>query len=300
MACRDPLPEARCRDPRDRPRAGHDRRHRPGHRFGPRLPGLAVLLRPAHPAARRPQGLDRVDPPHRRRGHRRDDPRPWRSSPSATTATGGPSCGRRSGPSRSSGSRPGSGARRSASGTAASRSPPTWRARCCWSACSSIWRCVPGFPARIGGGGASQRFTLLAAFGAVATYALLLFGSQRDRDVDPALVFPDWPLMGGSLVPARSPTSTSAQVLHRYVAAVVGLIVLGHRHRGLAHAARPPGPRAAAPWAAVLYAIQIVVGGAPDPDHARRLGAGPAPDPRRRSSGRCSSGWPSRATTLRG
>src|SRR4051795_8784564 len=34
------------------------------------------------------------------------------------------------------------------------------------------------YPARIGGRGASQRFTLLAAFGAVTTYALLLFGSH--------------------------------------------------------------------------------------------------------------------------
>ena len=39
-----------------------------------------------------------------------------------------------------------------------------------------------GYPARIGGRGASQRFTLLAAFGAVATFALLLFGSTRDGD----------------------------------------------------------------------------------------------------------------------
>src|SRR4051795_11166396 len=34
------------------------------------------------------------------------------------------------------------------------------------------------FPGRIGGRGASQRFTLVAAFGAVTTYALLLFGSH--------------------------------------------------------------------------------------------------------------------------
>ena len=35
-----------------------------------------------------------------------------------------------------------------------------------------------GFPARIGGRGASQRFTILTAFAAVATFALLLFGSH--------------------------------------------------------------------------------------------------------------------------
>ena len=56
------------------------------------------------------------------------------------------------------------------------------------------------YPARIGGRGASQRFTLLAAFGAVTTYALLLFGSQVTA-TDAALVFPDWPLMGGTFFP---------------------------------------------------------------------------------------------------
>ena len=58
------------------------------------------------------------------------------------------------------------------------------------------------YPARIGGArGASQRFTLLAAFAALSMFALLLFGSQVTA-TDAALVFPDWPLMGGTLVPA--------------------------------------------------------------------------------------------------
>ena len=38
-----------------------------------------------------------------------------------------------------------------------------------------------GYPARIAGRGASQRFTLLAAFAAAATFALLLFGSHVTR-----------------------------------------------------------------------------------------------------------------------
>ena len=58
----------------------------------------------------------------------------------------------------------------------------------------------PTYPARIGGRGGSQRFTLLATFAVGATFALLLFGSQVTA-TDTALVFPDWPLMGGSLVP---------------------------------------------------------------------------------------------------
>ena len=81
-----------------------------------------------------------------------------------------------------------------------------------------------GFPAHLGGGGGrSQRFTLLAAFTTLATFALLLFGS-RVTATDSALVFPDWPLMGGTLFPDLT-EATSAHVLHRWVAAVVGVIV---------------------------------------------------------------------------
>jgi protoheme IX farnesyltransferase len=123
-----------------------------------------------------------------------------------------------------------------------------------------------GFPARLASGGASgsgtggsQRFTLLAAFTTLATFALLLFGSQVTA-TDSALVFPDWPLMSGTLVPALT-EATSAHVLHRWVAGVVGLIVAA-----LAVVAwrirrdRPTIARVAV-VAALLYAIQLVVGG---------------------------------------
>ena len=45
-----------------------------------------------------------------------------------------------------------------------------------------------GFPSRLAGSGGSQRFTLLAAFATVATFALLLFGSHVTA-TDSALVF---------------------------------------------------------------------------------------------------------------
>ena len=74
-----------------------------------------------------------------------------------------------------------------------------------------------GFPAHLPGWGGSQRFTLLAAFTSLATFALLLFGSNVTA-TDSALVFPDWPLMNGSLSPALTEL-TSAHVLHRWIAA---------------------------------------------------------------------------------
>ncbi len=88
------------------------------------------------------------------------------------------------------------------------------------------------YPGRIAGPGASQRFTLLATLSATAIYALLLFGSNVMAN-DAGSVFTDWPLMNGGIDPAAAPGLAPAvaalyqiQALHRYVAAVVGIIVL--------------------------------------------------------------------------
>jgi protoheme IX farnesyltransferase len=125
-----------------------------------------------------------------------------------------------------------------------------------------------GFPAGLagngggdGGGGraGSQRFTLLAAFTTLATFALLLFGS-RVTATDSALVFPDWPLMGGSLVPPLT-EATAAHVLHRWVAAVVGLIVAAVAVVAWRTRRDRPAITRVAVAAAALYAIQVVVGG---------------------------------------
>ena len=116
------------------------------------------------------------------------------------------------------------------------------------------------YPGHIPGRGGSQRFTLLATFGAATTYALLLFGSHVTATPNAALVFPDWPLMGGTLFPAIT-SATSAQVLHRYIAAIVGVIVVGigvvawrtqRDHRPIFRLAV---------LAAILLPIEIVVGG---------------------------------------
>jgi protoheme IX farnesyltransferase len=115
------------------------------------------------------------------------------------------------------------------------------------------------YPARLPGRSGNQRFTLLASFAAIATFALLLFGS-RVTATDSALVFPDWPLMGGSLIPPLTET-TSANVLHRWVAAVVGLIVLAVAY--VAWRDRRAHPRLArvAMLTAVLFGVQVVIGG---------------------------------------
>jgi protoheme IX farnesyltransferase len=89
-----------------------------------------------------------------------------------------------------------------------------------------------GYPARLPGRGRSQRFTLLAAFTAVATFAMLIFGANVTA-ADAALVFPDWPLMGGAIVPpfgdmpAETANLAFTHALHRYVGVVVGIVLAG-------------------------------------------------------------------------
>jgi protoheme IX farnesyltransferase len=120
------------------------------------------------------------------------------------------------------------------------------------------------YPARLTGIG-SQRFTLLAAFGAAATFAVLLFGANVTAR-DAGLVFPDWPLMNGSIVPlapdGRSDVAAlyGAHALHRYVAAVVLAILAAVAW--VAWRNRAAQPRLA--WLAVAilgtYVVQVIVG----------------------------------------
>jgi len=122
------------------------------------------------------------------------------------------------------------------------------------------------YPARLPARGASQRFTLLATFGAAATFVLLLFGSNVTAR-DAGLVFPDWPLMNGSIQPigASTPPDVAAQYaaheLHRYAAAVVFVILAAVAWVAWKQRSDRPGQARLALGILGLYAVQIVVGG---------------------------------------
>ena len=118
-----------------------------------------------------------------------------------------------------------------------------------------------GYPARIGGRGGSQRFTLLATFAAVSTFALLLFGSNVTAGgVTSSLVFGDWPLMGGSVFPPLTELTT-AHVLHRWIAVVVGLIVVATAVVAWRTQRAHPTIVRLALAAGILYPVQALVGG---------------------------------------
>ena len=77
---------------------------------------------------------------------------------------------------------------------------------------------------------------------------------------DTALVFPDWPLMGGALLPQLSEVA-SAHILHRWVAAFVAVIVAIVAIVAWRTQRDHPAIVRLATWAAALFAVQVVVGG---------------------------------------
>jgi protoheme IX farnesyltransferase len=122
------------------------------------------------------------------------------------------------------------------------------------------------YPTRIVGPTASQRFTLLAAFGAAATYVLLLFGSNVTA-TDAGLVFPDWPLMNGTLqaIGPNTPPDVAplyaAHELHRYVAALVFVILAMTWYAARRWERDHPVLTRLASWVLVAYGVQVVIGG---------------------------------------
>jgi heme o synthase len=129
------------------------------------------------------------------------------------------------------------------------------------------------YPADLPRRGASQRLTLVLAFTAASVYALLLFGAHVTA-TGAGLIYLDWPTFGGQLLPTFStdPVLADLQVshfVHRLVAAVVALIVIGAAWATWREA-RNGGPRVGSQsaqrllglvaTAAALYAIQVVVG----------------------------------------
>jgi protoheme IX farnesyltransferase len=120
------------------------------------------------------------------------------------------------------------------------------------------------YPARLGSGG-SQRFTLLAAFAAAAVFGVLLFGANVTAR-DAGLVFPDWPLMNGSLVPVAPEGRADladlygAHALHRYAAAVVLAILAAVAWVAWRRRSEQPGPARLAVAILAVYLAQVVVG----------------------------------------
>jgi len=137
------------------------------------------------------------------------------------------------------------------------------------------------FPAVLPARGASLRIPLLVGFAAISVFAVLLFGAETtcpgvDRGAAgcAALIFPEWPLFDGQLIPVFSddPTISNLQMRqfsHRIVAAIAAVIVLvttvvvWRAVRRRETDGEVPGAETMlglVGTAAALYAVQIVVG----------------------------------------
>ena len=110
-----------------------------------------------------------------------------------------------------------------------------------------------------GAGDGSRSFSRLTLLVAAVVGALLLVGTYV-RASDAQLVFTDWPLMDGRLVPTLGGAAT-AMFLHRALAAIAMLLVLWTAIRARAGHARAVLVRLSTA-ALVLFAAQVLVGAA--------------------------------------
>jgi protoheme IX farnesyltransferase len=137
------------------------------------------------------------------------------------------------------------------------------------------------FPAQLPRHGASLRLPLLVGFAALSVFAVLMFGAETtcpgvDRGAAgcAALIFPEWPLFDGQLIPTFSDDAVVAnlqlrQFSHRIAVAIAGVIVLvtlvavWRAVRRKDEEGEVPGAETMlglVGTAAALYAVQVVVG----------------------------------------
>lgn len=101
-------------------------------------------------------------------------------------------------------------------------------------------------------------FAVFAALGAAAVFVVLMTGAYvTGRDA--GLVFTDWPLMNGQLIPDRGPL-TDVHFTHRLVAAVVGVVLGAVAVQAWRWQRRQPVVVATAAAAFALYLAQVMLG----------------------------------------
>jgi protoheme IX farnesyltransferase len=122
-----------------------------------------------------------------------------------------------------------------------------------------VWMLVAAFTDGRRGAG-HPRFALLAGWTAAATFALLLVGTYV-RAENAGVVFRDWPLMDGRLVPALGGAAT-VMFVHRLLAAAVTLLTLWLAIRVRTIPGRPRPLVVLASLASILFVAQVGVGAA--------------------------------------
>ncbi|MEY4389239.1 MAG: hypothetical protein RLZZ432_958 [Chloroflexota bacterium] len=122
-----------------------------------------------------------------------------------------------------------------------------------------VWVYVrSGYPERLGGILRAKGAVIAPLIAAGATYALLLFGSNVTA-MDAGLIYPDWPLMGGSPFPPLTDVA-APQIAHRYATAVAGLILVAAAWIVRREAGSPRRVVRLLEAALAVFAVQCLIG----------------------------------------
>ncbi len=103
-----------------------------------------------------------------------------------------------------------------------------------------------------------EGFSFLPRLALVATFALVLIGGYVSAS-GAGLACPDWPLCYGQVLPALT-GPVAVHLLHRFAAAVVGVLILGTVLAAYRTQAGRPQVLAASVIVATLFVIQIILG----------------------------------------
>jgi len=109
--------------------------------------------------------------------------------------------------------------------------------------------------------GPADRLTIAARIVAGASFVLLLVGAYV-RGENAGLVFADWPLMNGRVVPTISSVPAALQFTHRLLAVVVGCGVAWLAARAWRVRSERRAPAVLAMVAASLFVAQVLIGAA--------------------------------------
>lgn len=124
-----------------------------------------------------------------------------------------------------------------------------------------VYLTVASFTMDARGNSYAGGLTRLAQLAAVGTLILIAVGAYV-RGEGAGLVFPDWPLMDGRLVPTISSAPAGVHFAHRALALVVGVLVLLVAARARRERPRREAVFILATGAALLFVVQVFIGAA--------------------------------------
>jgi len=115
-----------------------------------------------------------------------------------------------------------------------------------------------GYPEKLPGITRAKGAVIAPLIAAGAVYALLLFGSNVTA-TDTGLIYPDWPLMGGTPVPPITELA-APQILHRYATGIVALVLIAATWIVRREAGSPRRVKRLLEASLGIFAVQCIIG----------------------------------------